>query len=80
MMNADSVIALHFQLSIANGEDSYEDTEFVYSPLLDDQRDRELLNLLPDYLTEDIEFPRGHVAKFYSKVLESMTKKIEIEE
>jgi hypothetical protein len=71
---------LHFHLSIANSEDAYEDTEFVYTPLLNEQRDRELLDLLPEYLTEEIAFPRGHVAKFYSKVLESMTKKIEIVE
>lgn len=49
-------------------------------PLLDEQRDKELLDLLPPYLTEEIAFPRGHVGKFYGKVLESMTKKIELVE
>jgi hypothetical protein len=50
----------------------------VYTPQLDEKRDSELLDLLPEYLTEDIEFPRHQVARFYEKILESMTKKIEL--
>jgi hypothetical protein len=69
---------LHFQLTILNDEDSYEDAQFVYTPQLDEKRDSELLDLLPEYLTEDIEFPRHQVARFYEKILESMTKKIEL--
>jgi hypothetical protein len=72
--------ALHFQLSMPNGDGMAEDTEFIYLPHLDDQRDKELLELLPDYLTEEIGFPRSHVAKFYRKVLDSMAKKIEVVE
>ncbi|KAH5010844.1 hypothetical protein HBI74_197280 [Parastagonospora nodorum] len=72
---------LHFHLTVAASADSvYEDTEFVYQPLLNDQRDRELLDLLPDYLTEEICFPRGQAAKFYCKVVDSMSKKIVLEE
>ncbi|KAF2824108.1 hypothetical protein CC86DRAFT_447072 [Ophiobolus disseminans] len=71
---------LHFHLTIASGSDSYEDTEFIYQPLLNDQRDKELLDLLPDYLTEEIFFPRGQAAKFYCKVVDSMSKKIVLEE
>jgi hypothetical protein len=72
--------ALHFHLTVAAGTGSYEDTEFIYQPLLNEQRDKELLDLLPDYLTEDICFPRGHAAKFYCKVVDSMSKKIVFEE
>jgi len=70
------LIALHFHLTVAAGTESYEDTEFIYQPLLNDQRDKELLDLLPDYLTEEICFPRGQAAKFYCKVVDSMSKKI----
>jgi hypothetical protein len=67
-------------LTVAEGTDSYEDTEFIYQPLLDEQRDRDLLDLLPDYLTEEISFPRGQAAKFYCKVVDSMSKKIILED
>ena len=83
-------LALHFHLSIANDASianpktptglSYEEAEFAYEPLLDESRDRELIELLPDYLTEEICFPRNHAVKFYTRVVDSMTKKIVIEE
>lgn len=72
--------ALHFHLTVASGSDSYEDTEFIYQPLLNEQRDKDLLDLLPDYLTEEIYFPRGQAAKFYCKVVDSMSRKIILEE
>ncbi|KAF2729994.1 hypothetical protein EJ04DRAFT_446067 [Polyplosphaeria fusca] len=71
---------LHFHLSVAQDSETFEDAEFVYSPQLNESRDRELLDLLPDYLTEEIVFPRAQVAKFYMKVVDSMSKKIEIED
>lgn len=72
-------IALHFHLSISSS-DAYEDAEFAYMPLLDDNRDRDLIDILPDYLTEEICFPRSHAAKFYAKVVDCMTKKIVVED
>ncbi|KAF1344321.1 chromosome segregation protein Csm1/Pcs1-domain-containing protein [Delphinella strobiligena] len=81
---------LHFHLTISNDSSmtnpktpsglSYEDTEFAYEPLLDQNRDRDLIDILPDYLTEEICFPRNHAVKFYTKVVESMTRKIVIED
>ncbi|KAK5167182.1 uncharacterized protein LTR77_007913 [Saxophila tyrrhenica] len=81
---------LHFHLSIANDASianpktpsglSYEEAEFAYEPLLDQNRDRDLMDLLPDYLTEEICFPRNHAVKFYTRVVDSMTKKIVVEE
>ncbi|KAI7107547.1 hypothetical protein KC343_g19734, partial [Hortaea werneckii] len=59
---------------------SYEDAEFAYEPFLDPHRDAALLDLLPDYLTEEICFPRSHAVKFYSKVGECMTKKVVMDE
>ncbi|KAL1305040.1 hypothetical protein AAFC00_001981 [Neodothiora populina] len=84
---------LHFHLTISNDSSSanpktptskaqsYEDTEFAYEPLLDEQRDRELIDVvLPDYLAEEICFPRGHAVKFYTKVVESMTRRVIVED
>ncbi|KAF1830241.1 hypothetical protein BDW02DRAFT_508081 [Decorospora gaudefroyi] len=71
---------LHFHLTVSTNAQSYEDTEFIYQPLLNEQRDKELLDLLPDYLTEEICFPRLQAAKFYCKVVDSMSKKVVLEE
>ncbi|KAK7518430.1 chromosome segregation protein Csm1/Pcs1-domain-containing protein [Phyllosticta citriasiana] len=71
---------LHFHLAIEFGNkassQSYEDAEFAYVPLLDENRDSQLLEILPDYLTEEICFPRNNAAKFYSKIAECLTKRI----
>jgi hypothetical protein len=82
--------ALHFHLTVANDTSSsapktpsgsaYEEAEFTYEPLLDESRDNELIEILPDYLTEDIEFPRHQALKFYHKMLESMMKRVMVEE
>ncbi|KAI4721173.1 hypothetical protein E4T48_02528 [Aureobasidium sp. EXF-10727] len=81
---------LHFHLTIATDTAitnpktpsglSYEDTEFAYEPLLDANRDADLMDILPDYLTEEICFPRNHAVKFYTKVVESMTKRVVVDE
>ncbi|KAL2356574.1 chromosome segregation protein Csm1/Pcs1-domain-containing protein [Cryomyces antarcticus] len=81
---------LHFHLTIANGASathpktpsglSYEDAEFAYEPLLDESRDRNLLDILPDYLAEEICFPRNHAAKFYARVAECMMKRVQVVE
>ena len=82
--------ALHFHLTINHDSTtvnpktpsglSYEDAEFAYEPFFDEDRDRELIDILPDYLTEEICFPRNHAVKFYTKVVDSMTKRIVVEE
>lgn len=73
-------LALHFHLAIESGgkasSQSYDDAEFAYVPLLDENRDSQLLEILPDYLTEEICFPRNNAAKFYSKIAECLTKRI----
>ncbi|OMP87241.1 Monopolin complex subunit pcs1 [Diplodia seriata] len=75
---------LHFHLAVALDDkpssQSYEEAEFAYTPLLDESRDRDLLDILPDYLTEEICFPRSSAAKFYAKVVDCMTKKVVIED
>ncbi|OAG04255.1 uncharacterized protein CC84DRAFT_1095539 [Paraphaeosphaeria sporulosa] len=71
---------LHFQLTVMTDGDSYQEHEFVYQPLLNEQRDRELIDLLPDYLTEEISFPRAQAPKFYTKVVDSMSKRFILED
>jgi hypothetical protein len=70
--------ALHFKLAVAADTDvkiSYEDTTFTYTPRLDSNRDRDLLELLPDYLSEEIEFSRVNAAKFYGRVVDTLMKR-----
>lgn len=83
-------LALHFHLSISHqpppvttpGSQAggYDDIEFAYTPLLDEKNDRDLLDILPDYLTEEICFPRSSAAKFYAKVGEVMSRRVEVVE
>jgi hypothetical protein len=71
---------LHFKLAVAQDADSksatsFEAAEFHYMPLLDPNRDKDLIEVLPDYLTVDITFSRQHSAKFYSRVMDTLTKR-----
>ena len=36
------------------------------------------MDILPDYLTEEICFPRNNAAKFYGRVVDCMTKRVEV--
>ncbi|KAK7748985.1 hypothetical protein SLS53_001010 [Cytospora paraplurivora] len=70
---------LHFKLAIANenSDENMDEAEFQYKPQLDERRDRALIEMLPEFLVEEITFPRAHAAKFYSRVLKSLTEKLE---
>ena len=73
---SDHTSALHFKLvvpKVASAE--YETAEFQYLPLLDANRDRDLVNILPDFLTVDITFSRQQASKFYSRVIDALTKR-----
>ncbi|KAI8232701.1 Monopolin complex subunit pcs1 [Colletotrichum sp. SAR 10_96] len=65
---------LHFKLEVEteSSGDNYEEAHFTYKPQLDPNRDRDLIDLLPDFLVEEIEFSRPHAAKFYSRVTKSL--------
>jgi hypothetical protein len=95
MLTTTPPAALHFHLSISvpgsknptaktpgGGADTttFDDTEFQYEPRLNDERDRDLLDILPDYLTEDICFPRSNAARFYARVVDCLTKRVEVVE
>ncbi|RYC56115.1 hypothetical protein CHU98_g10096 [Xylaria longipes] len=70
---------LHFKLSVGNdgSSDKFEDARFMYMPQLDAARDEELIETLPDYLVEEITFPRLHAAKFYSRVVKALSERPE---
>ncbi|KAK9422456.1 putative Chromosome segregation protein Csm1/Pcs1-domain-containing protein [Seiridium unicorne] len=70
---------LHFKLAITPDDKSedLDEAQFLYLPQLDSSRDSDLLEVLPDYLTEEITFPRTHAAKFYSRVMKFLTEKLE---
>ncbi|KAL3491987.1 chromosome segregation protein Csm1/Pcs1-domain-containing protein [Aspergillus germanicus] len=67
---------LHFKLAVPRVSSAdFETAEFQYIPLLDENRDRELVATLPDYLTVDITFVRQQASKFYTRVIDALTKR-----
>jgi hypothetical protein len=72
-------IALHFKLTAANEKatESYDDAQCQYIPQLDPSRDKALMEILPDYLVDQISFPRPQAAKFYARVVKALTDKLE---
>lgn len=72
-------IALHFKLALEDMDaaDSYEDVQFTYRPQLDPSRDSDLIEVLPDYLTEEITFPRNQASKFYTRVIKSLMDRLD---
>lgn len=77
-------VALHFKLFVDAEEArtaSFLETEFLYTPLLDANRDGDMIELMPTYLTEEITFAREDASKFYCRVLDTLTKRrVEAEE
>lgn len=49
----------------------------MYMPQLDENRDKDLMEIMPDYLVEEITFPRSHAARFYARVTKSLTERLE---
>ncbi|KAL4877329.1 chromosome segregation protein Csm1/Pcs1-domain-containing protein [Aspergillus karnatakaensis] len=67
---------LHFKLAVPHvSSANFEKAEFQYIPLLDENRDRELVDILPEYLTVDITFVRQQASKFYTRVIDALTKR-----
>lgn len=84
----DIYVALRFHLTVQApvpgakpaSDFAYDDAEFQYAPVLDASNDRQLISILPDYLTDEICFPRSQAAKFYARIQDCMTKKFELVE
>lgn len=72
-------VALHFKLALdtVDSVDSYEDVQYTYKPQLDPSRDGDLMEVLPDYLVEEITFPRPQASKFYARVMKSLTDRLD---
>lgn len=51
-------VALHYKLAMEDKDANDPHGQIVYTPLLDAQRDEKILNVLPDYLTDEIMFAR----------------------
>ncbi|KAH9908795.1 chromosome segregation protein [Xylariomycetidae sp. FL2044] len=70
---------LHFKLAVGvdGSLDNFDETQFMYMPQLDPDRDADLVDLLPDFLVEEITFPRPHAAKFYARVMKSLTERLD---
>ncbi|KAJ5090559.1 Monopolin complex subunit Csm1/Pcs1 [Penicillium argentinense] len=67
---------LHFKLAIPKSSSSdYEKDLYEYIPLVDANRDRDLVNILPGYLMDHITFERRAVTKFYTRVIDALTKR-----
>lgn len=69
-------LALHFKLAVGieKSAETYDESQCSYVPQLDPSRDRELMELLPEYLVDEITFPRPHAAKFYARVMRALTE------
>ncbi|OTA90286.1 hypothetical protein M434DRAFT_398065 [Hypoxylon sp. CO27-5] len=70
---------LHFKLAVGSDEltEKLDEPQFIYMPQLDPARDQDLIDILPDYLVEEITFPQSHAARFYSRVMRSLTERPE---
>nr|OQO32052.1 hypothetical protein B0A51_00590 [Rachicladosporium sp. CCFEE 5018] len=80
---------LHFHITIApdgsatttpGATQSHDDIEFEYEPMLDEGRDADLIEILPDYLAEAIQFPRFQAPRMYQKLIECMMKRVVVGE
>ncbi|KAK4210429.1 chromosome segregation protein Csm1/Pcs1-domain-containing protein [Rhypophila decipiens] len=65
---------LHFKLlEVEDLEGAGEEPQLRYMPQLDPGRDRAMMEILPNFLVDEIEFPRSHVDKFYARVVKALT-------
>ncbi|KKA26402.1 hypothetical protein TD95_001407 [Thielaviopsis punctulata] len=68
---------LHFKLATdqedGSGSGEYQEAMFTYRPQLDENRDKALIELLPEYLTDEIQFARPHSNRFYARVTQALS-------
>ncbi|KAI2781935.1 chromosome segregation protein Csm1/Pcs1-domain-containing protein [Daldinia loculata] len=70
---------LHFKLVVGGEEltEKLDEPQFIYMPQLNSSRDQDLIDILPDYLVEEITFPQSHAARFYARVMKALTERPE---
>ncbi|KAK4193670.1 chromosome segregation protein Csm1/Pcs1-domain-containing protein [Podospora australis] len=59
---------LHFKLTMYNNDEA----QCEYNPLLDENRDRALIEVLPEFLVDEIAFPRTQASKFYQRIMKAL--------
>lgn len=67
-------LALHFKLAIEVGTDDGDAAHCHYTPQLDANRDRALIEVLPGFLVDEISFPPAQAGKFYARVLKALNE------
>lgn len=55
----------------------FDEPQFMYMPQLEIGRDHALMDILPDYLLEEITFPQSHAERFYSRVMKALNERLE---
>ncbi|XXG99149.1 Transcriptional activator of fatty acid utilization [Hypoxylon texense] len=69
---------LHFKLAVGvDDATEFDEPQFMYMPQLDLSRDQALIDILPDYLVEEITFPQSHAERFYSRVMKALNERPE---
>ena len=71
---ASLIKALHFKLAIDVDQESGADAQCHYMPQLDPNRDRALIAVLPEFLTDEISFPQSQAGKFYARGLKALNE------
>lgn len=70
---------LHFKLSVDGGGGEEHGSggggaDCYYTPQLDAGRDRALIDVMPEYLLDEISFPQVQAGKFYARVLKALNE------
>ncbi|KAK9454274.1 chromosome segregation protein Csm1/Pcs1-domain-containing protein [Dipodascopsis uninucleata] len=68
--------AFHYKLTVPTASKGGDESEITFVPLLDEDRDQRLIELLPDYFTEPLTFVRSSATQFYWKISQALQRKI----
>lgn len=69
---ANMMAALHFKLTMSSGDG--DESQCEYNPMLDTNRDRALIDVLPEFLVDEIAFPRAQAGKFYQRIMRALNE------
>ncbi|KAH6688072.1 chromosome segregation protein Csm1/Pcs1-domain-containing protein [Plectosphaerella plurivora] len=71
--------SLHFKLTVEKEDvsEGYDETQFTFEPQLDSDRDHDLVEFLPDYMTDEITFPRAHAPRFFQRLTRALEEQLE---
>ncbi|KAK4204877.1 chromosome segregation protein Csm1/Pcs1-domain-containing protein [Triangularia verruculosa] len=63
---------LHFKLTMSSGDG--DESQCEYNPMLDTNRDRALIEVLPEFLVDEIAFPRTQAGRFYQRIMKALNE------